>query len=59
MIDPLFDRARRAIEESRRLQALSRSLKAEFDREREGLRMSVLEAAMCRAEIKARRDDRK
>jgi hypothetical protein len=58
MTDPILDRARLAIEESRRLQALSRYLRATFDREREALRMSVLESAMCRAETKAYRDDK-
>jgi hypothetical protein len=56
--DPLIARALLAIQESQRLQRQSRELKAQFNREREELRLTVFQSAICRAEIKAYRDDR-
>ena len=58
-IDPLLLRAQLAIEESRELQRLNRNLKATCEREREELRLTVLETAMYHSEIKAYRDNRR
>lgn len=59
MNDALLARAALAVLESRLLQKKHRLLKAEFEREREELRLSVVESAMCRAEIKANRENSK
>ena len=58
MIDPLFVRAQRAIEESQGLQVRSRALQAERAHERGELRLSVMESAMYRSEARAHRENR-
>jgi hypothetical protein len=58
MIDPLLARAQLAIEESRALQGQSKALQAEQLRERDELRVAVLESAMYRSETRAHRDNR-
>jgi hypothetical protein len=58
MSDSLFSRAELAIRESRLLQSDRRRLVAEQLWEREHLRMTILESAMYRSEIRARREDR-
>ncbi|MBV8696825.1 hypothetical protein [Bradyrhizobium sp.] len=58
MIDSLFARAQVAIDESWALQNRSRALQAERARDRDELRLAVLESAMYRAEMKAYRDNR-
>ncbi|MDE2465275.1 MAG: hypothetical protein KGO02_16415 [Alphaproteobacteria bacterium] len=58
MTDPLFARARLAIEETLHLRHTGHVLKSQFDHERETLRLTVFESAMFRSESKAHRDDK-
>jgi hypothetical protein len=58
MTDSLLARAQLAIEESRKLQDQSRSLKVELESQREQLRLALFESAMGRSESKAYRDNR-
>ena len=58
-MDELLMRARLAIDESAGLRTRRETLQRQFDREREELRIAVFESARYRAEIKARRDDKR
>ena len=57
-MDPLLARAQLVLEENACIREMRRLLQAQFDREREQLRLSIIESAMTRAEIKAYRDDK-
>jgi hypothetical protein len=59
MSDSLFDRSLLAIEESRKLQRQSSTLRTERDLERSELRRAVFESAMLRSEISAHRKDQR
>jgi hypothetical protein len=59
MPDSLLTRAQFAIEESRKLQRRSYTLRTERDLERGELRRAVFESAMLRSEIDAHRDDQR
>ncbi|MGV7216214.1 hypothetical protein [Bradyrhizobium sp. UFLA05-112] len=58
MTDPLFERARLAIEESRDLQRRCRLLHADNDFERRELRRAVFESASIRTEVRAFRENK-
>jgi hypothetical protein len=58
MLDPLFDRAQFAIEESSVLRAYRRALIEQRRRELSELRYAVLHCAMMRVESRAYREDR-
>ena len=57
MTDPLFARSLLAVSENQEVREQRRSLRAQFDSEREQLRVSVYESASLRSEVKARRDN--
>jgi hypothetical protein len=57
MSDPLYARATLAIKERRRLQAEKLQLQLDYFERLKTLQLAVLESAMLRIEIKARRDD--
>ena len=59
MIDPLFERSRLAIAESRLLMNEHKMLRQQLETRRGQLRLSVLENANDRAERKAVFDDKK
>ena len=57
MIDSLFARAHDAIEENRKLQQQSRTLRARCDEHREDIRRTICECASIRTEINACRQE--
>ena len=57
MPDALFARATRAIDESRALREQHRQVMGRHDEAVNDLRLAIMDSAMLRSEIKARRDN--
>lgn len=57
MPDALFARATRAIEESRALREQHRRLAGHYGETVNDLRLTIMDSAMLRSEIRARRDN--
>ncbi|MDD1536286.1 MULTISPECIES: hypothetical protein [unclassified Bradyrhizobium] len=57
MPDALFARATHAIDESRALRQQHRQVAGRYDEAVADLRLAIMDSAMLRSEIKARRDN--